>query len=93
MSGQQEVSGFSEQNADDNWRVKCVTPATGVWTRDAEVRLQHVSTGRYLSTAKEYMYRNPIPGQLEVSASSTAGKNTLWQAAQGIYFSDNPTMS
>jgi dolichyl-phosphate-mannose--protein O-mannosyl transferase len=93
ISMQQEVSGFNEQNAGDDWKIVCVQGSHSYWMRDADVRLSHGETSKYLHAAKEYQYRHPIPGQLEISAVSSSGKNTLWQAAQGFYYSDNPIMS
>lgn len=93
LSGEQEVSAYDGQDPLDNWIVQCQQRGDQVWMRDADVRLKHGETGRYLHASKDFMYRNPIPGQLEVSGIRSETRDTLWRAQEGIYFSDNPIMS
>jgi len=86
LTHQQEVSAYGEDgNGDtgDNW--KLVTDGTDVWKRGAVVKLQHVDTGRYLSSNKN-KFGNPIPGQQEVCAIQQNNKDTEWSAEEGFYF-------
>jgi len=89
LSSNQEVSAFDGQdgigNKGDNWQVKC---ATDFWRREKEVELVHQETSNYLSASTSYVYRSPIPGQLEVHASRYSGKGSKWIAQEGIYFAD-----
>jgi dolichyl-phosphate-mannose--protein O-mannosyl transferase len=89
LSGNQEVSGYeSTSNQDDEWKVLC-SSSSGFWERDLVVKLQHSTTGKYLSTSRKYTFGNPIPGQMEVSAIiSKSGKETDWVAMEGIYFTE-----
>jgi dolichyl-phosphate-mannose--protein O-mannosyl transferase len=94
MSGNQEVSAYIGQDSGDHWKLLC-TESHSYWVRDEEVRLQHVDTSKYLYSSKDFVFRHPIPGQLEVSAAGFRGsaRELLWMAEEGIYFSDNPKLS
>ncbi|KAI8049544.1 MIR motif-containing protein [Syncephalis plumigaleata] len=99
LSQQQEVSGFADEDDGDHWIVECPTDLTAangksawvvdgtpVWTREIPVYLRHANTDTYLSASSDYIYGSPIRGQMEVSAASYSSDNTLWQAANGVYF-------
>lgn len=84
LSQQQEVSAYVGGDDGDNWVVKCIGGGGGDhWMRDAEVELVHAVTGRYLHASKDYTFRNPIPGQLEVCASTRSSRNTKWATGEG----------
>eukprot|EP00834_Sanchytrium_tribonematis_P001724 NODE_44_length_33449_cov_1.575742.p24 type:complete len:196 gc:universal NODE_44_length_33449_cov_1.575742:4153-3566(-) len=81
ISKQQEVSGFGEENADDNWKLICDTE---YWQRDEPVELFHIGTEEYLSSSESHEFGNPIQEQLEIFAASRS-KDSKWRASEGIY--------
>ncbi|KAI8850650.1 MIR motif-containing protein [Chytridium lagenaria] len=83
LSGNQEVSAYEYTDSGDNWVVQCQNKKDKLWHREAKIRLQHKETSKYLSSNTKYQFRNPIPGQLEICAVSSAGNNELWQV-QGM---------
>ncbi|KAG5458245.1 MAG: MIR motif-containing protein [Olpidium bornovanus] len=89
LSRQQEVSAFEGENKDDNWKIVCQNTTDTHWTREGPVALYHVSTGLHLSASPRHVYSHPIPGQLEVSAAKSAGRETVWAAQEGFYFESN----
>ncbi|KAI9595405.1 MIR motif-containing protein [Syncephalis fuscata] len=98
LSGQQEVSGFADNDVGDHWQVECASDLpdgklllakvddNDVWTRELPVYLRHVDTSTYLSASSDYIYGSPIRGQMEVSAVGDQNTNTLWQTENGVYF-------
>ena len=80
-------------NQGDNWILTCDDSSDKHWMRDKKVRLAHFETGLYLSSSSRYAYQHPIPGQLEVSAIKGSSKDTLWEAQEGVYFSDNAAVN
>ncbi|KAJ3282933.1 Stromal cell-derived factor 2-like protein 1, partial [Blyttiomyces sp. JEL0837] len=86
LSGNQEVSAYEFTDLGDNWKVVCHDKKAVYWKREEKVRFLHEVTGKYLSSNAKYQFRNPIPGQLEISATKSAGNNELWQVQEGIFF-------
>ena len=84
VSQQQEVSGFGEENKDDNWQIKCQDK---YWQRDDAVELYHVGTEKYLSTSDQHEFGNPIQGQLEIFAADSS-TDSKWRASEGIYIGE-----
>ncbi|KAI8806945.1 MIR motif-containing protein [Cladochytrium replicatum] len=70
------------------WKVVCTNSAHKYWAREENVKFVHGDTGRHLSASTRFQYRNPIPGQLEVSGVTASGPSEQWVAVEGIYFSD-----
>jgi len=89
LSKQQEVSAYGPDgngDASDNWRV--VIPGakdSAEWLRGIDVEFQHVETGQFLHS-HNVQFKNPIPGQQEVSAVPNRNSNTKWTTEEGIYF-------
>lgn len=94
ISQQQEVSAYDGQDTGDNWEVIC---SGKYWMRDESIKLKHIDTGRFLFSSKDFSYRHPIPGQLEISAVDEGrarnANQISWKTQEGVYFSDNPIMS
>lgn len=91
LNGDYEVSAFgeltgrwSDGDKGDNWTIECTT-GSGPWKRGANVRLRHVDTGTLLSSNSNLKFRQPIPDQQQVSASSWKKTNTLWKTGEGFY--------
>jgi hypothetical protein len=96
LSRQQEISAYGEGDgkgdAGDNWRLECVgTHSDQVWQATQPVRLQHVDTGKYLSTAKmtEFNVETcgancPIMNHLEAFGRAAADQHSLLTVQQGI---------
>ncbi|KAJ3195418.1 hypothetical protein HK101_000260 [Irineochytrium annulatum] len=78
LSSNQEVSAYEFSDVGDHWKVICTEKKEKYWKREQKVRFQHVETSKYLSSNTKYQFRNPIPGQLEICAVSSAGANELW---------------
>jgi hypothetical protein len=70
----------------DHWKVICVEKKETHWKRESKVRFQHEQSSKYLSSNGQYQYRNPIPGQLEVSAVKSAGANEVFIVQEGIFY-------
>ncbi|KAJ3215615.1 Stromal cell-derived factor 2-like protein 1 [Dinochytrium kinnereticum] len=90
LSSNQEVSAYeysdvalNNHTKGDNWKVICQNKKDKFWLREQKIRLQHVETGKFLSSNIKYQFRNPIPGQLEISAVSGQGANEIWHV-QGM---------
>ncbi|KAL6071182.1 Stromal cell-derived factor 2 [Balamuthia mandrillaris] len=84
LSRQQEVSCFGENgkgDSGDNWDVEC---NGDIWQRGEQIMLRHSDTGLYLHS-HPIRYRNPIPGQQEVTAN-VPSEQTKWTTEEGIYF-------
>ncbi|CAI2174535.1 830_t:CDS:10 [Funneliformis geosporum] len=88
ISKQQEVSAFDGFDTGDNWKLTCLNKSSIYWLREQKVQFMHLETSSYLSANKDYIYNNPIHGQIEVSASKKFGQDTEWIAQEGIYFAD-----
>eukprot|EP00727_Mastigamoeba_balamuthi_P000213 m51a1_g10189 hypothetical protein (212) ;mRNA; f:5308-6528 len=87
LTRNQEVSCFGENGSGDTgdfWAVE--TADKGPWKRGQTIRLRHVDTGKYLAAMPHAKFNNPIPGQLEVCAISSADANTAWATEEGYYF-------
>eukprot|EP00695_Tsukubamonas_globosa_P004023 TRINITY_DN980_c0_g1_i1.p1 TRINITY_DN980_c0_g1~~TRINITY_DN980_c0_g1_i1.p1 ORF type:complete len:245 (-),score=77.60 TRINITY_DN980_c0_g1_i1:52-729(-) len=89
LSNQQEVSCYgdgSHESGDtgDNWRVEI--DGNGQWKRSQPIRLQHIDTHKYLHSHAAHRYRNPIPGQQEVTCFAYKNNDNLWSAEEGIYY-------
>jgi dolichyl-phosphate-mannose--protein O-mannosyl transferase len=80
ITGQQEVSCFTGDTG-DNWKVD----TTGLWKRDAVVRLIHADTGKWLHS-HNHKYGHPINGQQEITCFHEQNKDNNWVAAEGIYY-------
>ncbi|KAM7539989.1 hypothetical protein Aperf_G00000046863 [Anoplocephala perfoliata] len=83
LSKNYEVSAFGKDgigDEGDNWEIIC---SGGDWTRDSVIKLRHVSTSGYLHVSGN-TFQHPIPGQFEVSAS-TSSYGSSWKAAEGVY--------
>lgn len=99
VSGGQEVSGFGERgegDTGDSWKVICESNNDDYWRRYKPVALQHLDTGKFLSTADVYKFTQsncgmqcPIMGQTEVAAASRKDSKAKWQTDQGVYFPVN----
>ena len=79
------MSCFDQEDTGDNWKVECIGNEKQ-WMRNKSIRFKHMDTGKYLTTTSKHVFRNPIPGQLEVSCAGKSG-NAVWSAKEGIYFS------
>lgn len=76
--------GFVDGDIADNWKVECEYRKE-TWGRKDQVRLQHVESGKYLTSYKNLIFNEPIPQQLQVSAASKRNANTLWKTDEGFY--------
>lgn len=94
MNADNEVSAYALQKegrwADgdtaDNWVVDCLTRNSVQWVRFEQVRFRHQETGRWLAADSRLKFREPIPGQLQISASSRKNSNTVWKTNEGFYY-------
>lgn len=91
MNRDKEVSAYghlegrwSSGDEGDNWQVECVK-GNGEWQRGADVRFRHTVSGYYLASHPSLRFGDPIPGQLQVSAASRKGSNTVWRTSEGFY--------
>ncbi|KAJ3121145.1 hypothetical protein HK098_003935 [Nowakowskiella sp. JEL0407] len=89
LSGGQEVSAYEGQDEGDIWKVLCLEKNDKKWTRENKVRLLHEISGKYLSGSARHIFRNPIPGQIEISGTDSVGADEVWTATEGIYFPDS----
>lgn len=80
----QEVSCFPNQNDDDDWVITSTSGETGPWKRGDSVAFRHRTTQKYL-VMTDKKFGNPIPGQYETAAVSSAGR-ALFRTAEGFYF-------
>ena len=55
LSGNQEVSGFHENDTGNNWIVEC-EGKDKYWTRGHVVSFRHVDTSKYLSTSDQFKF-------------------------------------
>jgi dolichyl-phosphate-mannose--protein O-mannosyl transferase len=88
LSNNQEVSAFGDNgdgDESDNWVIEC---DDDFWRRDAQVRIKHQATNKYLHVTGDSFGR-PIHGQLEVSATSYANSYNLWQVNEGMFIKPN----
>ncbi|KCV70196.1 hypothetical protein H696_03654 [Fonticula alba] len=93
ISSTQEVSAFAhpslpEGDSGDVWVVECSVKHK-FWPRDQIVRLMHHDTGSFLASNARYQYGHPIPGQMEVSATTSKNNDLHWMATEGIYIPPN----
>lgn len=91
ITKQNEVSCFGEEglgDTGDNWRVEFVKNHEGdsIWARNDIIRLVHVDTKAFLHASPNAKYQNPIPGQIEISATSKKSEDSTWMVEEGIYF-------
>ncbi|KAI7900602.1 mannosyltransferase [Cokeromyces recurvatus] len=87
LSREQEVSCYDGKDKGDNWQLKCKNE---FWIREEPVQFVHEDTHLFLSSSPNHKFGQPIPGQLEVSASTKgSSKSTQWTAQEGIYFAAN----
>lgn len=71
----------------DNWVLDCVSRSKGQeWKRFEHVRFKHEERGTYLAANSGLKFGDPIPKQLQVSASSRKNANTMWKTNEGFYF-------
>ncbi|KAJ1563799.1 Stromal cell-derived factor 2-like protein 1, partial [Cladochytrium tenue] len=75
LSSNQEVSAYEHSDEGDNWKLVCEDKKAAHWKRESKVRLQHMVTGKFLSSNSRHQFRHPIPGQLEVSGTKGSGSN------------------
>lgn len=45
-----------------------------------------LTPGLWLHSSSQYRYRNPIPGQQEVTCHTARDGDAAWAAAEGFYF-------
>jgi len=88
LSNQQEVSCFGSDQQSDTGDVWIVEWDGGekFWEQDMGVKLKHKDTGAYLSNHMQ-KYQRPIAGNTEVYASKKTGKEAVFKAGEGVYFS------
>ncbi|CDF41172.1 unnamed protein product [Chondrus crispus] len=94
MNADAEVSAYALQkdgrwfNGDtaDNWVLECVARGAAQWKRFEHVRFKHQEGGKWLAADARLKFREPIPGQLQVSGSSRQNANTVWKTNEGFYF-------
>ncbi|EFJ17205.1 hypothetical protein SELMODRAFT_444987 [Selaginella moellendorffii] len=87
ISGNLEVSGFGgDDNSDtgDNWKLE-IDGKANVWLRDQKVRLLHLDTNGYLHS-HDKKYNRIVPGQQEVCGVRKKSSDSLWLAAEGVYY-------
>jgi len=87
LTKQQEVSAFGEGgvgDTGDNWKVTLLDGGDQ-WKREKPFTLMHSDTNKYLSSNKQ-TFSNPIPGQHEVCAISSATKDAEWTVEEGFFF-------
>lgn len=77
-------SGFVDGDVADNWKVECESRKKN-WQRGDQVRFAHVETGKYLACYQNLVFNNPIPQQLQVSATNKRSSTTLWKTDEGFY--------
>lgn len=76
--------GLVNGDQGDDWVVECARGKSH-WGRKDEVRFLHSETAKYLSSSDGLMFNDPIPQQLQVSASSRRNANTVWKTDEGFY--------
>lgn len=76
--------GFVDGDVADNWKVECES-RTKSWQRGDQIRFVHLETGKYLASYRNLIFNDPIPQQLQVSATSKRNANTLWKTDEGLY--------
>lgn len=87
----QEVSAFGDDSGElsdqgDDWVLESVSSPSGSrLTVDSKLRLRHVATDHYLSTSMQ-TFGHPIPGQMEIVAKASKGRDTVWKPAEGIFY-------
>ena len=88
-----EVTGFNYKEGDDtnsHWTV--LVEGGGPWTKDCTFTLQHVNTGRYLTSPnlRRKVVANPADKTTTqlVGASSTKSTDSLWK----VYRAEQPTL-
>ena len=83
-----EMGIWNDGDSGDNWELICGEDEIdkGVWRRFASVALRNVDTMNYLSSSKSNMFGHPIPGQLQVDATSKNTKKSKWKTNEGVYF-------
>lgn len=70
----------------DNWVLDCVSRSNGQeWKRFEHVRFKHKERGNYLAANGGLKFGDPIPKQLQVSASSRKNANAVWKTNEGFY--------
>eukprot|EP00038_Savillea_parva_P004545 m.139402 g.139402 ORF g.139402 m.139402 type:complete len:231 (+) comp11500_c0_seq1:91-783(+) len=73
-----------DRDPGDDWTLVCKFSSDG-WMRDDQVRLKHVTTGRFLHHTGQHVYQRPINGQREICAVDYEDENGLWIAQEGVY--------
>lgn len=81
-------SGFVDGDVADNWKVECESRKER-WQRGDQVRFVHSETGRYLASYKKLVFNDPIPQQLQVSATNKRNSDCLWKTDEGFYLAPN----
>lgn len=80
-----------EGDQSDDWRVLCPETNAGVWERGNAVRLQHVSTSRFLHSHSQHRFDQqncpncPIHGQQEITCFGEPNNQNLWQVQKGVF--------
>jgi len=57
------------------------------WIREKPIRLIHIKTGNRLCSYMNYIYNDPIRGQMEVCAVSKNNVQSQWKVMEGFFFS------
>ncbi|ORX43813.1 mannosyltransferase [Piromyces finnis] len=88
LSGNGEVNCVDNGNEDTEWKVECLDKKAKYWIREQPVRFIHSKTGNRLCSFMNYVYNDPIRGQMEVCAVSKNNVQSQWKVMEGFFFSE-----
>ncbi|ORX88292.1 hypothetical protein BCR32DRAFT_214691 [Anaeromyces robustus] len=88
LSGNGEVNCIDSDKEDSEWKVECLDRKAKYWIREKPVRFIHNKTGNRLCTYMNYIYNDPIRGQMEVCAVSSNNIQSQWKVMEGFFFSE-----
>lgn len=95
LTQEQEVSAFGEDgkgDGGDDWKVVCTKGSN--WSTDTPFYLQHVATGKWLSSSNQARFNQqncpncPIVGQLEVVGIRQKSDASIWVVQRGAFLLD-----
>ncbi|KAG4105689.1 hypothetical protein H8356DRAFT_1026947 [Neocallimastix lanati (nom. inval.)] len=87
LSGNAEVNCIDKDDEDVEWKVECLEKKSKYWIREKPIRLIHIKTGNRLCSYMNYIYNDPIRGQMEVCAVSKNNVQSQWKVMEGFFFS------
>jgi dolichyl-phosphate-mannose--protein O-mannosyl transferase len=97
LTSQQEITAYGsegEGDTGDNWIVNPARGSDKYWTRESEVFIQHVDTGKFLGCSEQATFsrnncgRNcPVMNHLEAFGRDGKDEFTKWSTDIGIFLS------